>query len=239
MNLEFFIVAPEIPDLIEVDDELGFITDNFVVYPQPPLRGIVTAADIEHEAQRHHADVMFVASHNDPGNGIVVSDGYVAEDEIAAWVKMVGATLLILSVCNGAKIAKRVHRATGCGVLFCRIDVADREAMLYTARFVNALVRCKTYKDAYAFAGNAGGRFVLLEPKIMQGAISELTEQIKALGTAVTDLRIEMAELKTKMSNLEQKNAILPEPAIDHRWLWVFFALLLFIAVGVVLGAIR
>lgn len=239
MNLEFFVLAPEIPDLIEVDDELNFISDKFIIYPQPPLRGIVTAADVEHETQRHHADVLFIASHNDTNNGIVVSDGYIAEDEIAAWVKQIGATLLILSVCNGAKIAKRVHRATGCGVLFCRIDVADREATLYTARFINALVRCKTYKEAYAFAGNAGGRFVLLEPKMMQGAISELTEQLKALGTAVTDLRIEMAELKAKMSGLEQRHAILPEPAIDSRWLWVFLVLLIFIATGIVVGAIR
>lgn len=213
MELEFFIVAPEIPDLIEVEDELNFITDRFASYPQPPLRGIVTASDIEHETQRHHADVLFIASHNEQNGGIVVSDGHIAEDEIAAWVKQLGASLLILSVCNGATIAKRVHRATGCNVLFCRVDVADREAMLYTARFVNALARCDSYKEAYAFAGNAHGRFVLLESKMMQGALSELTQQIKNLNTEVVNLRVEMASLKVEMNNLKEKNTVLPVAA--------------------------
>lgn len=240
MNLEFFIVAPEIPDLIEVDDELGFITDNFPAYPQPPLTGIVAASDIEHETQRHQADVLFIASHND-ANGIVVSDGRIAEDEISAWTKQLGATLLILSVCNGATIAKRVHRSTGCYVLFCRIDVPDREAMLYTARFVNALVRCDSYEDAFAFAGSANGRYVLLKGKDVtgSGAVTRLAEQIDALRAEVTNLRVEMALFKSELHNLKERNSILPEPAIDPRWLWVFLGFMALIAGGIVVGLIR
>lgn len=243
MNLEIFAIAPEIPDfepLVEVDDELNFISDRFVIYPQPPLVGIVNAADIEHEVQRHQADVLFIASHNDE-NGIVVSDGRVTEDEISAWVKQLGASLLILSVCSGAKIAKRVNRSTGCYVLFCRIDVPDREAMLYSARFMAALERCDSYDEAFAFAGDARGRYVLLRGKDLtgSGAITRLAEQLDALGREVTNLRIEVVKLSQELNNIKEKNAILPEPAIDPRWLWLFLSLMVLIAGGIVVGLIR
>lgn len=243
MNLEFFVLAPEIPDLIEIDDELGFIADHFAIHPQPPLAGIVNAADIEYEAERNQADVLFIASHND-NDGIVVSDGRINEDNIVGYARALGATLVILSVCDGERIAKRIHRATGVAVLFCRIVVADRDAMLYTARFVSALARCDSYHDAFVDAGNARGRYGLLEGREMNtggttGAISALSEQLSALSREVSGLRVEMASLKAQMDFMRERAQIPPSLPISSAWLYAFGFLLMLMTTGIFIGLFK
>ena len=244
MDLDFFVIAPEIPDLIEVDDELDFITDKLTGYPNPPLSGIVTAADVEHEVERYHADVLFIASHND-NDGIVVSDGRINEDHISGYVQSLVASLVILSVCDGERIAKRVHRATGVAVLYCRIEVADREAMLYTARFVAALARCDSYHEAFSATGSARGRYVFLEGDgnlnnaTQPGAISDLARELSALRAEVVGLRVDMANLKTQMDFVREQ-ARIPLPAqIEPFWMYVFGALMLLMTTGIFVGLFR
>lgn len=266
MNLEFFAIAPEIPDLVFVDDELGFVSQFFPLYPQPPLTGVVNAADIEHEVNRftsagNIADVLLLASHAD-NSGIVVSDGYVNEDHISSWCERLGCSLLILSVCNGERIAKRVRRRVGCAALYCRVDVPDRDAMLYTARFVAALAQADSYSEAFALAGSNGGQYVLVGGDMMsgQGAISRLsnsvseltinlqsvtanvrsvTEDFKEFRSEVIKLRIEITALNAQVENMKKSNAILPEPTIKPLWAYVFFALLILLVVGVWAGRIQ
>lgn len=201
-----FVVAPEVAQLFDVDTELAALAENFEILPQPILTGHVTIEDIAHEAAKYMADILLIASEM-TGDGIQVTGGHINEEHIAGYVKALGATLLFLSVCDGEQIAKRVFADTKCAVVYCRIAIPDREAALYTARFMRALAQTDDYREAWRLAGNARGKYVLLAVTQMSmerrgNQVDEFSRAISELGrlaTVFSEFKDDFAEFKALM----------------------------------------
>lgn len=224
-KLRIFLVAPEQPELINIDSEIAAIAEYHEIIPDPHLVGFVTGRDVQHEALKsaNRCDVVLFSTHGDV-NGILVSNNeYINAEDVSAYIRQLGATLCILNICDSEQLAYRIFYMTKCDVIYCRVKVEDREASMYAGRLAKALYDAETTAEAYSKAGNARGKYELLnvDKALSDKTVSDIAAQIDRLTQAVSRLEAsaqEQKQLRDKWEELMHQRETLTQQRIDDLY---------------------
>ena len=129
--MKTLLVAPRHDDLTLSDPEVQRLVNALSA---KIVIGTVDCADVVDAIGEYQPEMIWFLSHGN-WEGIVLSDGLLDGDMLAASVRGTPCRLIVLNSCHSRAVAERIYAATGCHVVATRGDVLEQHAFVVAARF--------------------------------------------------------------------------------------------------------
>jgi hypothetical protein len=228
------------------------------------VQGPVTERDVRDAASAGTYDGIWFATHAD-GNQVLLSDGFLSEAALVAYVAASGASWCFLNTCQSIALGKRLIDQTQADVICTITDTPDGEAMRTGVLFARQLSLLGDSREAYERSKPGDDRNYLYLDNYRQrqmaaigsaGGYPAQTQQQDRLQTTMDDMRRDMGKiasdvevLKTRTGSIESRNERietrlteierLMRPPMSAWPTWTMLLIGLVISVGLVILLLR